>query len=288
MSRAKLILIGGAAAAIVAGAAAMLFPKFGEPSGAARTGQADLLYARSTFARLLDRQAQGRTGLEPFGFGKAVVPGADDAVLLRENAGKCAGQGIYWLRSGAHVPLAITAPHRGSDRHTGTLASMLFMETGALAAAWNSAPRKPTRSCASGINLARAEHHLFNAFNLGFADRSSSGLIVQLHGFDGERRNSMAARDAGMIISNGTAEPTTRLLDLSDCLSLAFAPVPVLVYPGDTSELGALSNMQGQLLREAGFDGFAHIEISAELRADLIDNDARRGKLAQCLVEAAR
>ncbi len=286
MSRAKPILAGGAAAAILAGAA-YLFPPFGGVQGTAFADNAELARAQSAFAELLGGNKNRLADLAELGLKASAVPGAEDAMLLSEGAGDCRARGIYWVREGAAPPLAITAPHRGSDRHTGSLASALFLETGAQAAAWNSAPRRKTSGCEHALDLARTKGHLFSAFALAFAEAAPKGLNVQLHGFDGDRRDSVAAQTAGMILSNGTEEPSERLLDLADCLSMAFAPVPVLVYPGDTGELGALSNAQGQLLREAEFDGFVHIEISADLRAAMIEDGALRAKLAACLVEAA-
>ena len=216
------------------------------------------------------------------------VSGSEDTALFKEASGECAGRGVYWLREGGSNQLAITAPHRGADRHTGTLAAALFEETGARAAAWNSAPRRPTAKCSHAIDLAREKDHVFSAFALAFARKVPSGLIVQLHGFEAERRYSNKAQEAAIILSNGTDTPSDRVLDIADCLSLAFAPQPVLVYPGDTGELGALSNAQGQLLNAAGFGGFVHIEIAANLRSALVEDEALRAKFASCLMEGAR
>lgn len=284
MSRVKPMLAGGAAAAILAGTA-YLFPPFADTQKTARTDAAEFARAQSGFAQMLGDPRSGSTRLHGFGFQTRTVPGTDDARLVSEQAGECAGQGIYWIRENAQLPIAITAPHRGSDRYTGQLASALFLESRALATAWNSAPRRPTAACEHGIDLAREKQHMFSAFALGFAEAVPKGLIVQLHGFDGERRHSIAAQGAGMILSNGTEQPGERLLDLADCLSIAFAPTPVLVYPIDTGELGALNNAQGQLLRQADFNGFVHLEISSELRAAMIEDAQLRAKLIACLAE---
>ena len=286
MSAAKPLLTGGAAAVILAGAAT-LFPPFATVDRAASAEQSEFARAQASFAQMLGTAGANATKLAEFGLASGALPGAEDAVLLREQAGSCAGQGIYWIRDKGERKLAITAPHRGSDRHTGTLASALFLETNAQAAAWNSAPRRPTKTCEIGIDLAREENHLFTAFALGFAQASPAGLMVQLHGFDGERRRSIAAQNAAMIISNGTEQPNDRVFDLADCLSLAFAPASVLAYPGDTGELGGVSNAQGKALREANFDGFIHMEIAADLRAALVADGNLRAKLATCLVEAS-
>ena len=280
------ILAGGAAAVVLAGAA-QLFPPFDGVDDITQMHGEEFVRSQGAFAKLLAEPTSETLAFDHLGLTPDVVSEADDALLLSEPASQCAGRGVYWLRIKPARALAITAPHRGSDRHTGTLAAALFRETNAQAAAWNSAPRRANSQCDHAIDLARAPAHLFSAFALGFADAAPNGLIVQLHGFDGARRDTLIAQEAGMILSNGTDTPSIRLLDLADCLSLAFAPEAVLVYPGDTGELGALNNAQGQLLREAQFDGFVHLEISAELRASLVEDGHMRARLATCLIEAA-
>jgi hypothetical protein len=244
--------------------------------------------ARAMFRQVLteapDAGSAARLGLK-------VKPsdGEWEGVLLSEEEGDCAGRGAYLIRQRASLPLAITAPHRGSDLHTGTIAAALFAETGAAAAAWNSAPRMASEACDAAIDLARQDKHHFTAFSLAFAEAFPAGRVVQLHGFDGDKRNSEAARNAEIIVSDGTGEPGDKLLDLADCLSRRFAPRTVLVYPIDTGELGALSNAQAQVLRkEARFEGFVHLEMSALLRAELVQDEDLRTRLGRCLVEAAR
>ncbi|WP_427969093.1 hypothetical protein [Altererythrobacter sp.] len=272
---------------LAAGLAAWLFPSLRDAHGIHRLTAGDLEQGKAMFAAMLSGD-RDRVAPEMFGLHAKRAPNGWEGVVLAEPKGDCAGRGVYLMREGETAPLAITAPHRGSDRHTGTLAAQLFLETQAQAAAWNSAPRRVSDSCAHAIDLARAPDHLFSAFALGFAKAQPRGLIVQLHGFDGDRRKSEAARTAGMIVSNGTQVPDRRLLDLADCLSLALDPQRVLVYPNETGELGALTNAQGQLLHDAGFGGFVHLEISGPLRARLIGDETLRSRLASCLLEAAR
>ena len=286
MRHAKPVLAGGAAAIILAGAM-QLFPRFDDIETIAPPDSEEFALGQTAFGKLLREPSSGTAGLDALGFEVGEVEGSKDSFLLSETEGACRGRGIYWLRENPSNSLAITAPHRGSDRHTGQLAAALFEETQARAAAWNSAPRRPTPQCSQALDIARERDHLFSAFALAFAQGSPDGLIIQLHGFDGARRDTIAAREAGLILSNGTNIPGPRLLNIADCLSLAFAPTPVLVYPGDTGELGALTNAQGQLLNEAGFTGFIHIEIAAELRAALVENGALRAKFASCLMENA-
>ena len=110
------------------------------------------------------------------------------------------------------------------------------------------------------------------------------GRIVQLHGFERTRRASSAAQLVDIIVSDGTRAPGRRIFDLADCLSRSLAPKQVAVYPNDVAELGALTNRQGQALRSEGFDGFVHLEMSAQLRASLVQDPKLRNALASCLM----
>ena len=206
-----------------------------------------------------------------------------DVLVLEESEDQCAGRGLYQLRADAAVPLALVAPHRGADRHTGTIVRDLFEEQDFAAAAWNSAPRRADDICAGG-DVAREETHYITAFSRAFADRYPGGRIVQVHGFERARRETAAARNTDIIVSDGTDEPGERLLDVADCLSTRLAPLRVAVYPYDASELGALTNAQGRALREDGFDGFVHLELAPDLRLRLTRERPLRDTLAACLV----
>lgn len=266
--------------------AAVLFPPLRDAIGIAPSGSGQLRAAERLFSSAMAGNGEHDLATEAASIGLEVLPGGDDwdGVRIAEPEGACEGRGIYLSRNDASVPLALTAPHRGADRHTGTLAAQLFLETGAAAAAWNSAPRNPTAGCPAALDLAKAPQHPFTAFALAFADRHPQGRIVQLHGFDRDKRGDEPGRSAGIIVSNGTTEPEPALLDLADCLSVALAPWPVRVFPYETQELGALTNAQGEALRGAGFSGFVHLEMAADLRGELVEDPVLRAKLAGCLV----
>lgn len=283
----RAIALSGGAAAIIAASATYLFPPFDNVGGVNPQSHEEFERGQAAFASALSESRGDFADMAHLGLTSREIDGVDGTVLVSESPGECSDRGIYWMRPSKGTDLAITAPHRGSDRHTGTLASVLFVETQARAAAWNSAPRRANATCPHGLDLARQKHHLFSAFTLGFAQAMPQGLIIQLHGFEGARRHSEVAQTAGMIISNGTREPGAKILDLADCLSVAFAPDPVLVYPIETGELGALTNVQGRLLREQGFDGFVHLEISFPLRKALLGDENLRAELANCLIGAA-
>ena len=136
--------------------------------------------------------------------------------------------------------------------------------------------------------LAREPKHAFTAFAVAFAEAHPDGAIVQIHGFERMKRPPGAAREADIILSNGTRKPDTRLLDLADCLSLEMMPHRALVFPNETAELGALGNAQAMALGDMGFDGFIHLELSAELRAKLVKDEALFARFRGCLEKAAQ
>ena len=265
-------IAGAVIAALIAGTAV---PTPGE----------DPRHGAEGFAALMRAPIDLPHGLAGMGF--VAVPAGTDRTTLRVHPAMpdCSTLGEYAVRA-TGVALALAAPHRDSDRHTGDLVEFLFVETGARAAAWNTAPRRPSATCPDTVDLAREAEHPFTAFALAFADAYPGGSIVQLHGFDAARRYSEAG-DAAAIVSNGTASPGVRVFDLADCLSLAFAPAPVMVYPGDARELGAVTNAQGEALRQAGFEGFAHLELSLAMREALMTDPALRARLAACLTDGA-
>ena len=207
------------------------------------------------------------------------------SIVLRDTR-HCGGGGEYRLRKGAAVPLAITAPHAFHDRGTGELAMQIFARSRAAVAAQNTVARDGSDGC-EALDVARESEHLFTHFALGFSDRFPAGLVVQLHGFDGARRATSRAEEAAAIVSNGSPSPGPETLDLADCLSRALAPRAVLVYPTETSELGAEDNAQGRALREAGGARFAHIELSADLREAMLSDEPLLGTFVACLEDTA-
>lgn len=205
--------------------------------------------------------------------------------LVLHDPEPCGARGNYILRQTGGVPVAATAPHGVHDRHTAELARMAYREGTFAAAAWNSVPRRASGHC-DGLDLARAADHPFTDFALGFSDRFPDGLIIQFHGFDGDRRESARAADAAMIVSDGTRTPGPGLFALADCLSRMAAPDRVFVYPAETGELGARENAQAAALRDAGGARFAHLEMSLALRETLLADKDLRARLIGCLEEA--
>jgi hypothetical protein len=264
---------------------AALFRPFKDTSGFDVPSHAEAIAAQAMFASALTPGAiKAQPQSYALGFSAATLTDDKDAIAFTETGGNCRGRGGYIIRTKNNAfPVAVTAPHRGSDLHTGTIVQALFAENNFAAAAWNSAPRRQTKNCQHGGDVARMPTHYFTSFALAFAKTHPGGRIIQLHGFDGTARRSGAARSADIIISDGSRLPSDKLLNLADCLSRNLPELNTAVFPYDSDELGATSNAQGRALRAAGFDGFTHIELNAGLRLKLVNDNALRARFAGCL-----
>lgn len=287
MTKMRLALILTVIAMVAA--AAYLLPRLSGNGAFLVPSQAQADRNRVGFAAFLAGERDGQHLPE----GLAIAPGATAVVALREGDGDCRGRGNYVLHEmtgdgAGKGAVALVAPHRGADLHTGPIAASMFAEHAFAALATNSAPRRASAECPGGGDIAREPTHHLSAFSLAFAEQYPGGRIVQLHGFDRARRaEDDAAHGAGAILSNGTDQPDDAVIDAAACLT-ATTGVDALVYPLETRELGALTNAQGAVLREAGFTGFLHLELSLPLRQRLKDDPALRAALAQCLGVAAR
>ena len=219
----------------------------------------------------------------PNGFTLRPVNDPLQALLIEEPAGSCRGGGSYLLRQGAGaIPLLISAPHRNADLLTGTLTMRFFIEGQARAAAWNSVPRRS--ACAEDeSDIARLERHPFTAFTSAFARAHPNGRVVQVHGFDVGRRRTAEARAASVILSSGSRDISPTLESIAACLRHDLPSLNVALFPLDVSELGATRNAQGRSLRDIGFQGFVHAELSLELRRRLVEDAGLRQGFLACL-----
>jgi hypothetical protein len=273
------ILLMTVAVSLVALAA--LFRPLDRATGFHVPSRAEATAARNLFARAqlgtLDRALIDEAGA----LGFAVRREEGGGLAIDEANGACQGRGAYLVRAPGPglLPVAITAPHRGADRHTGPIAQALLAEHRFAAGAWNSAPRRPGEQCEAAGDLARLDHHYFTSFAAAFAGRFPQGRLVQLHGFDQGRWGT----SADMILSDGTRKPGARLLDLADCLTRALPDRAILVYGIDADMLGGETNAQGKALRQLRHAGFTHIEMAEPLRAALAAEPGLRAALAGCL-----
>ena len=238
----------------------------------------------------MDFKGAASDGLHGLGFAVVPVAHGDRRLLaVADPLDHITGRGIYVVDTDAQVPIVVQAPHRYKDRRTGRILSRLMREVPFAAAALNSVPRWYDDPAGErrDADLAHLDATYFNAFTRAFAVAQPTGLVVQLHGFAQDKRTSDAGRGAAAIISNGSKTPDARTTAIAHCLRRRLDP-QVLLYPHDVGELGATTNANGRMLRQIGFTGFLHVEMSAALRDRLATDTAARGAFAACLLEAVR
>ncbi len=213
-------------------------------------------------------------GLEPFAL---VEPGI---VVLTERPDNRNGRGLFAARMEGGAPLMIQAPHQYYDLRTGTIARHLFLESPAVAAAWNTFHRYHRNDS----DLVHIPDSYLHALSRAFADLYSEGRILQLHGFSRANRETPAGRRAEAILSDGSDYPPENLARLTECLSQSLG-IRALLYPRDVRELGATTNTLAADLRRRGFDGFVHLELDPGLRKRLASDAGARKLLVQCVLE---
>jgi len=202
------------------------------------------------------------------------------------------GGGFYVFRHDDKLklwPIALQAPHSFHDQRTRKLALLLMQEGDFVAAAWNTVHRY---SSGGGRNdqgsapadMAHTDHSYFQAFTRAFARRYPHGSIVQLHGFSQQKRDTKEGRSADMVLSSGSMNVTSSLLQLNRCFQQQFIGVSRL-FPMDIHELGATTNRNASMLRTMDFTGFVHVEMSAPLRKKLVEVKFLRERMLSCIRE---
>jgi len=209
-----------------------------------------------------------------------------DFLYLQEASEHRTGRGLFAIRSGDNMqPWLLQAPHAKSDLYTGKIATQLFAEGHFKAAMWNTVPRKtPVENSTrpKTADMAHLPDTYWQAITTSFSRYYKDGKIIQIHGYAQSKRKSSAASTSDMIISAGHQRPPVWVQQYAACLKKSL-PFKVSLYPFDVKELGATTNVQGQLLRKQNFNGFVHIELSKQIRQQLLDNKALRQVLLTCL-----
>ena len=197
-------------------------------------------------------------------------------VVIKESEQQLAGRGVYAIRINSKSNTILQAPHRFFDERTGVITRKLFIENDVYAAAWNSSHRKQ-------VDLAHQQQHYFNAFMQALTNRDSK--VIQLHGFDADRRNSKA-KSADVILSDTTRFPARHALQTAIRLKELLGQSSAKLFPLDIEELGGTKNSQASLLRNSGFHRFLHVELDGELRKQLAGNASKRSEFAAALLGA--
>lgn len=239
-------------------------------------------------ASLFAEELAGKPGAwQTLGMQRTVLDDSGGA-LIDEPAQQRQGRGLYALRGGAYSggqpwPWLLQAPHSKDDAHTGVLTRQLFTEGAMQAAMWNSVGRHTAADDGGEADLAHLERSYWQAMTQAFAARHPQGRIIQLHGFDADKRKTDAAQGLDMIVSAGQRLPPQWVRQTAQCLKTNLVPYAVGLYPDAAQELGGTRNAQGILLRNLGHQGFLHVEMSLALREKLVKDQPLRHALMDCL-----
>jgi hypothetical protein len=221
-------------------------------------------------ATLFPEQVQRADGL---GYQLAIeaIEG-QDFWLLREQV--VLGGGFYLIRPGGAEPLFIQAPHMRNDKHSERCAVRAFWTSQARAAAFSTISRStldPRPGQRYGdTDLSHQEHCFLTSATRAAARTLPSLVVVQFHGFDSEARD-LGARS--LVLSNGTRRPDPEQLAFAHLLDERWAPVEALIYPDDITVLGGLLNTQGSALMRFPQHRFLHLELSPQLRQELLEGE---------------
>lgn len=206
-------------------------------------------------------------------------------MVIREQPNQRRGHGFYTFAAPMTDAPILQAPHALSDQHTGVIALHLFAEGRFAAGAWSTAPRRyqDDEDQTVDADMAHQPDSYFIAFSRAAALARPARALLQLHGFATHKRKTEAGRAAGVIVSAGQRQPTPAAEQIARCLAEKLT-TPVLLYPQDVRELGALTNQVGKALRTLGHSGFVHIELAQPVREQLRADAELRQRFGACLV----
>jgi hypothetical protein len=242
---------------------------------------------RDTIATLLKMGAQARgpasRSAARAGFEVIDLPEIPGAVLVREIEARRRGGGAYVVRFDARArDTAIEAPHTFFDEGTLPLACELFQRTNSAALFINTAHRyKASPADEHGdhpSDVAHSGSSLFQAATEGLIQSVPGPTVVQLHGF--------AARgtDTTVVVSAGEKRQGDALVTRA-ASALARVLTGVKKYPEDSGELGATTNVQGQIVRASG-GRFLHVEMEANLRRQVLTDAHLRATVLDAIASA--
>jgi hypothetical protein len=225
------------------------------------------------FSRGRDGRADAAAKLEPLGFAIDEMPEVKDALVIHEQEGKRRGGGAYVIRLDETSKFIVETPHTFYDEGTFQLGFDFFVHTHARAWFLNTVHRyKGSPAGADGVHpsdVAHAPDSFFQAATEGVVTALGPTTVIQLHGF--------AEREGGgrAVISTGEKAQNNPLLVKMKTALEAAAGAPILRYPDDSKELGATTNVQGTVARNAK-GRFFHMEMSESLRRELLVSEPLR------------
>jgi len=202
-----------------------------------------------------------------------ILEGEDPWLVLFEGGESWRGTGTYVFRMGAAREVILQAPHGWHDQHTAQLAFDAFRATSIRALYFNSihryraTPQERKRDDIHVADLAHTTDAFFYHASRTALDVLPDSTVIQIHGFDNSR---LEVRGIDVVISDGTNDPDPHVEIWRDSFARVFGQDRVAAYPAETQEYGATANTIGRLIRLTNRGRFIHIELSAQLRSDLL------------------
>lgn len=278
LAGAALPVVANAGADLVEMAYAKAWPNAGASAGAGYLAPtaAQLAAAQALFVQLLQGKTSAAVAEQARALGWELHSQAREGGVLSvvaEARRQRGGQGLYAFFSGGRH--ALQAPHVPTDGLTGDILLRYAGDGLPRALAWNTVPRKVA-------DLAHLDGTYLIAFSLAFAQVYPREKIVQLHGFDADRRRTASAADSGAIVSAGHDRPSAELAAAVRCMRQRVESQTRL-FGADVRELGGTTNTVAKALRETRYDLFVHVEMALPVRKRLLVDAAQRRALLECL-----
>jgi len=198
----------------------------------------------------------------------------------------------------ASRPMLVQTPHGRSDARTGHLGLKAFLESDA-AAFFSSTMRRdapvkreiPVDGDEPELSLADPSHntlHFFQGATRAFALTHPDLLVVQLHGFkeipDDETRHFEIVISAGLQPEKENA----RHRKIKGTALKSLKKRKTGLFGVQTQILGALTNVQGQLINRSGTGMFIHIELSRSYRNALFSDSKLMNQFIQMIRKVKR
>ncbi|MCB1153998.1 MAG: hypothetical protein H6684_03805 [Deltaproteobacteria bacterium] len=254
----------------------------------------ELAAARKILKPWLAAWARGGRVPTPQGFDgmawtRETIDGRDYA-LLHEKDNNLEGRGAYLFRRNTPRPsaLVLMAPHSFFDQGTGRIAVKVFWEGRADALLVNTAHRytgaRKDKVDVRGSDFAHDDQNYYFVVYEELIDAYPSGLVVQLHGFDGGLKKEKRG-GTDVVVSGGTSRGTHGEFgrEAAQILTDALPGLKVHAYGDGAKTLGGVHNVHGKDLRDKPNWSFLHLEMNENARHRLRQDDDLRKRLAAAL-----
>ena len=202
--------------------------------------------------------------------------GVSNNIHQLKNTSPIHGGGALLYRINAKA-CAISIPHRFFDTHTYQIGKQLFNAHCQLLV-HNTHHRYSDSIDGLSMDYSKRHYNLHNAAILAFQALHKDAKVIQVHGFNQQKRTTAKAKKADFIISQGKKGNVIKK-QLTLCLSKLSKNS--YFYPELVQELGGTKNILHTLnIRPYSF---IHIEISKPMRKRLIEEQHLMSQFSECI-----